>query len=130
MAEMTYQAIFHFDGVSEEDLGESRKQRIINEYVSLRHEFVDKVNSMYDIWNAAYPDPVSGADDEAYNNYIMEKHKPYLQLINEAAKHLGFAVRLDNNLEEPGDICGVFKMKNKKSGEIINCKVYFTLSPM
>ena len=130
MAEMTYRANFHFIGISEKDLGESRKQKIINEFLALREAFVDKVNPMYDSWNAAYTDPVSGEDDEAYHNYIMEKHKPYLQLINEAAKTLGFAVRLDNFQEEPGDICGVFKMKNKKSGEIANCKVYFTLSPV
>ena len=129
MAEMTYNVNFHFVGISEEDLGESRKRRIINEFLSLRHEFVDKVNPMYDIWNAAYTDPVSGEDDDAYNNYIMEKHKPYLELINVAAKKLGFAVRIDNNPEEPGDLCGVFKMRNKKSGETIDCKVYFTLSP-
>ena len=129
MAGMTYNVNFHFMGISEEDLGESRKQRIIDEFLSLRHEFVNKVNSMYDGWNAAYTDPISGEDDEKYNNYIMAKHKPYLQLVNKTAKANGFAVRLDNFLEEPGDICGVFKMKNKKSGEIVNCKVFLTLSP-
>ena len=119
MAGMTYNVNFHFIGITEKDLGESRKQRIINEFLALREQFVDKVNPMYDRWNAAYTDPVSGEDDEAYNNYIMEKHKPYLKLINEAAKIMGFAVRLDNFLEEPGDICGVFKIKNEKSGECI-----------
>lgn len=129
MARMTYHVNFHFIGISEEDLGESRKQRIIDEFLSLRHEFVNKVNSMYDGWNEAYTDPISGEDDEKYNNYIMEKHKPYLQLVNKTAKANRFTVRLDNFLEEPGDICGVFKMKNKKSGEIVNCKVFLTLSP-
>ena len=130
MAGMTYKADFHFVGITEEDLGESRKQRVITEFMALREQFVDKVNPMYESWNAAYTDPVSGEDDEAYNNYIIEKHKPYMQLINEAAKMMGLAVRLDHLPEEGCEICGVFKMRNKKSGEVIECKVYFTLSPM
>lgn len=129
MAGMTFKANFHFIGISEEDLGESRKQRIINEFLALRETFVDKVNPMYESWNAAYTDAVSGEDDEAYNNYIMEKHKPYLQIINKAAKIHGFCVRLDNNPDEPGDICGDFVIRNKKSGDVTLCRVYFTLSP-
>lgn len=129
MAGMAFNVKFHFTGISEEDLGESRKQRIINEFLSLREAFVDRVNPMYESWNAAYTDPVSGEDDEAYNNYIKEKHEPYLQIVNEAAKTLKFAVKLDHHPEEGCDICGVFKMK-KKSGEIVDCRVYFTLSPM
>lgn len=129
MAGMAYNVNFHFIGTTEEDLGESRKQRIINEFLSLREAFVDRVNPMYERWNAAYTDPVSGPEDEAYNNYIMEKHKPYLQLINEAAKTMGFAVRLDHLPQEGCDICGNFKLKNKKTDETVNCRVYFTLSP-
>ena len=130
MAEMAFKANFHFIGISEEDLGENRKQRIINEFLALREAFVDKVNPMYESWNAAYTDPVSGEDDEGYNNYIKEKHKPYLQLINEAAKTMKFAVRLNHLPNEGCDICGDFVIRNKKSGDVTLCRVYFTLSPV
>ena len=129
MVGMTYNVNFHFIGISEEDLGESRKQRIINEFVSLRHIFIERANSLYDRWNAAYTDPISGEDDDAYNSYIREKQQPHIDAINKVAKTMGFAVRLDHLPQEGCDICGVFKLKNKKSEEIVNCRVYFTLSP-
>ena len=129
MAEMTFKANFHFAGISEEDLGESRKNRVINEFLALRNAFVDGVNPKYESWNAAYTDPVSGPEDDAYNNYIRNKHQPYIDAVNKSAKLMGCLVRLDHLPGEGCDVCGTFKMKNKKSGEIVNCRVYFTLSP-
>lgn len=118
---LQYRAKFNFIGIEEKELGIKNVNRLINEFFELRNIFVDDVNPMYDIWNKDYPDKVSGEDDEKYNSYIEEKHRPYIRKANEEAVKRKYVLRLDSFRHT--DVCGAFKIKGKV------CKIYLTLVP-
>lgn len=128
--ELMFGVDFHFIGVKEEKISEKDKNDIINQFLALREVFCTLVNPMYESWNNEYTDPVSGPDDEKYNNYIVEKHRPIIEEINRAAKKSDMFVRLGTLPKEPTEVCGVFFIKKNETADKEKCMVYFTLKPM
>lgn len=107
--------IFMYKSTDENELKvltDELKEKLENQYLELRDEFVKIINPKYDGWNDEWDAehgkaPITKDNEKEYYKFMFDKHKKYLQVFN--GKHLESGLVLGSDLDEDCDICAYIK---------------------